>query len=307
MKFGENLKILRTKSKISQEELAEKVGVSRQSVSKWECQESYPEMDNILKLCEIFKCKLNDLVHEDMVDLDSLGEDVKMSVVKLKREEQVKMKLLSKVIYTIAQIGKVLLGVSAILVAVSMAIILVVGTNLKIEGNEVSYNDKTVIVDRTREKITLTVDDEVTDITKSDDVKNLNMVLDYLDEHSLPKLLIVTELAFATLIAVLVIYMIILKSLENLFRNLNRGDTPFTSVNTLYLKKIAIYMIVATILPDFLGGLAEFAFSIELGVEFGILDIIYILFLFSLVYIFKYGEEIQKDSKGKMYDEDLEK
>lgn len=307
MKFGENLKILRTKSKISQEELAEKVGVSRQSVSKWECQESYPEMDNILKLCEIFKCKLNDIVHEDMVDLDSLGEDVKMSIVKLKREEQVKMKLLSKVIYTIAQIGGVLIKISAIAVALAMVIILVVGTNLKIKGNEISYGDKTVLIDRTNEKITLTVDDEVTDITKSTDVKNLNMILDYLDEYPLPRLIIVTEFAFATLIAVLVIYTIILKSLENLFRNINGGDTPFTAVNTLYLKKIAIYMIAATLLPDVLGLLAEAAFSIELGVEFGLLDIIYILFLFSLVYIFKYGEEIQKDSKGKMYDADLEK
>lgn len=251
MKFGENLKILRTKSKISQEELAEKVGVSRQSVSKWECQESYPEMDNILKLCEIFKCKLNDIVHEDMVDLDSLGEDVKMSIVKLKREEQVKMKLLSKVIYTIAQIGCVLIKISAIAVALAMVIILVVGTNLKIKGNEISYGDKTVLVDRTNEKITLTVDDEVTDITKSTDVKNLNMILDYLDEYPLPRLIIVTEFAFATLIAVLVIYTIILKSLENLFRNLNGGDTPFTAVNTLYLKKIAIYMIAATLCLTF--------------------------------------------------------
>ena len=37
MNFGENLKKLRASKKISQEELAERVGVSRQSVSKWEC------------------------------------------------------------------------------------------------------------------------------------------------------------------------------------------------------------------------------------------------------------------------------
>lgn len=36
MKFGDNLRIIRKSKKISQEDLAEKVGVSRQSVSKWE-------------------------------------------------------------------------------------------------------------------------------------------------------------------------------------------------------------------------------------------------------------------------------
>ena len=48
MKFGENLKKIRKNKKMSQEELAEKVNVSRQSVSKWETGESYPEMNNIL-------------------------------------------------------------------------------------------------------------------------------------------------------------------------------------------------------------------------------------------------------------------
>ena len=47
MKFGENLYYLRRSAKMSQENLAEKVGVSRQSVSKWEQGEAYPEMDNI--------------------------------------------------------------------------------------------------------------------------------------------------------------------------------------------------------------------------------------------------------------------
>lgn len=47
MKFGDNLRNLRKSKKISQERLAEKVGVSRQSVSKWERGEAYPEMNEI--------------------------------------------------------------------------------------------------------------------------------------------------------------------------------------------------------------------------------------------------------------------
>jgi glycosyltransferase involved in cell wall biosynthesis len=43
-------------------------------------------MDNMLKLCKIFHCQINDLVHKDMQDIDSLDEDVKMKVVKLKQK-----------------------------------------------------------------------------------------------------------------------------------------------------------------------------------------------------------------------------
>ena len=52
MNFGENLYNLRKKQKMSQEKLAEKVGVSRQSVSKWENGTAYPEMNRILELCK---------------------------------------------------------------------------------------------------------------------------------------------------------------------------------------------------------------------------------------------------------------
>ena len=59
MKFGDNLKLLRKERKLSQEDLAEKMNVSRQSVSKWETGEAYPEMNNILQLCKIFGCNIN--------------------------------------------------------------------------------------------------------------------------------------------------------------------------------------------------------------------------------------------------------
>lgn len=45
MKFGDNLQNLRKQKRMSQEQLAEKVNVSRQSISKWERGESYPTMN----------------------------------------------------------------------------------------------------------------------------------------------------------------------------------------------------------------------------------------------------------------------
>ena len=88
MKFGDNLNRVRKIRKISQEELADKLGVSRQSISKWETGENYPSMTNIMCLCTIFKCNINGLVHEDMTDINLLDEEVKMNVVKFKNEKQ---------------------------------------------------------------------------------------------------------------------------------------------------------------------------------------------------------------------------
>ncbi len=54
MTIGEKITKLRTASGISQELLAEKIGVSRQSVSKWEMDQALPQIDKVLLLCELF-------------------------------------------------------------------------------------------------------------------------------------------------------------------------------------------------------------------------------------------------------------
>ena len=55
MSFGENLQAVRKKNQLSQEGLAEMLGVSRQAVSKWELGDGYPEVDKLLLLSKRLK------------------------------------------------------------------------------------------------------------------------------------------------------------------------------------------------------------------------------------------------------------
>ena len=71
MNLSENLKKIRKKNNLSQEQLAEKLGVSRQSVSKWESGQAYPEMDKMLQLCEMFNLNIDDLLNQDIKDVNS--------------------------------------------------------------------------------------------------------------------------------------------------------------------------------------------------------------------------------------------
>lgn len=62
----------------TQEELAEKLGVSRQAVSKWECSESSPDTDNLISLARLYDVSLDDLLYADVErnDVDTAcGED----------------------------------------------------------------------------------------------------------------------------------------------------------------------------------------------------------------------------------------
>jgi transcriptional regulator with XRE-family HTH domain len=66
MNFGNNLQTLRKLRAMTQEDLAEKLDVSRQTVSKWESDSTYPEMEKVIALCNLFGCTMDQLIREDL-------------------------------------------------------------------------------------------------------------------------------------------------------------------------------------------------------------------------------------------------
>ena len=66
MKFEENLVKLRKSKGLSQEELAEKLNVSRQTVYKWETGQSYPELDRLMLIAKLFGRSIDDLVNKEL-------------------------------------------------------------------------------------------------------------------------------------------------------------------------------------------------------------------------------------------------
>ena len=64
MPLSEKILSLRTRMGLSQEDLAEKLGVSRQSVSKWETGQSVPDLDKLIKLADLFQISVDELVRE---------------------------------------------------------------------------------------------------------------------------------------------------------------------------------------------------------------------------------------------------
>lgn len=73
MNFGENLQTLRKLNNYSQEDLADKLQVSRQAVSKWESGTGYPEIEKIISICDLFDCSMDELV-KGKISIDSISE-----------------------------------------------------------------------------------------------------------------------------------------------------------------------------------------------------------------------------------------
>lgn len=300
MKFGDNLRKLRKSKKLSQEDLAEKMNVSRQSVSKWETSDAYPEMNNILELCKIFHCHINELVNDSIIDVESLDEEIKMNVVKFKSDQQSKMKVLSKTISIIARICRIACLVSIPIIVVTMIILGIVSSKVGVENGKLTFNGSQMIsIIEEDDKISVTIDDStITELTNQSEILKLK---EFLENNSKALIITYIEVGLLFLIASLILVIMLLKFLENLFNNINKGDTPFTLENVGYIKKMAYLMIAVTIIPNIMGVIFETILKMDLDIGFEMFSVVEILFLFSIAYIFQYGYEIQLDTKAKMY------
>ena len=301
MKFGDNLRKIRKSKKMSQEQLAEKMNVTRQSVSKWENGESYPEMNNIFELCKVFNCKLNELVYPDMSDISSLDEEIVMNVVKFNEKKQKEVKTLSNVIAMIGKIGSIVLKVAIPFIIIAMLIVPYIVSNLEIKENEITFKSESIkIVDENKIEVHGVI------IGEYDGDLEDNEVIKVFTNNSKVKIISYFESAMIFLIINIVIMMIILNYVEKLFNNIKNNQTPFTLENVGFIKRIS-YLMIALIL---ITPISDAVFSIISGVSnggdspFEIINVLEILIIFSMSYIFEYGYEIQKDSRGKMYSEE---
>ena len=212
MKFGENLKEIRKIKKISQEKLAQMLGVSRQSVSKWECGDAYPEMKHILALCELFNCNINDLVHNDMSDLQLMDEDVQQSVVKFKREKQASIQFICKVIQIVANIWKI-----CSLISIPLAILLMCG--LPIWMSSLDMNELIVEL-------------------------KFNAFLNIREEL---QVIVLEGFILFGLIEIVLGYKIS-KIVIKLCQNISQSSTPFTLKNVDSIKKLSHHLIILSYL-----------------------------------------------------------
>lgn len=86
MSFRTNLQYLRAERHMTQEQLAMLLGVSRQSVTKWEAGRAYPEMDKLMKICQVFECSLDSLVNGDLSRKPGDGVDAPSESLVVKAE-----------------------------------------------------------------------------------------------------------------------------------------------------------------------------------------------------------------------------
>lgn len=104
MAFSEKLKYIRNELRLSQDELAGELGVSRQSISKWESGSAYPEIDKLIMISNFFDVSIDYLL-KDSYAADGIGaESIDRTVLKF-LASSADMEKISKRLIDIAEDG----------------------------------------------------------------------------------------------------------------------------------------------------------------------------------------------------------
>lgn len=88
MKFNEKLIKLRKSKGMSQEELGEKLNVTRQTVSKWELGITTPEMDKLIEMSKIFNITVDELIKEENIEANKEEKESKSNNIADKTKEK---------------------------------------------------------------------------------------------------------------------------------------------------------------------------------------------------------------------------
>ena len=158
MKFEEKMMLLRKKSMLSQEQLAEKLDVTRQIVSKWELGQSKPDMDKLTAMSKLFNVSIDVLTNDDeIIDSD----------ISVKNEEK------SKQGGSVVKRKYVLYILIAILIAASTTLAVRIGNSIKAENEKRAQEEQAIKDDikRRQEEIDKKIQDTQ---KKNEDMKKEN-------------------------------------------------------------------------------------------------------------------------------------
>ena len=144
--FSENLKILRKQKGFSQEELASRLHVVRQTISKWEKNLSVPDADTLICLAEILEVSVSELLGlkiETENENGNVTNDVAKQLSRINEQLAIKNRRSRRIWKTVAIILAVIFLISIfIIMALSVP-----NLNNSIHNNQPIVSDETIMVD----------------------------------------------------------------------------------------------------------------------------------------------------------------
>lgn len=261
MAFKNNLQTIRKFNHLSQEKLANRVGVSRQSVSKWETGEAYPTTANMVAICSVLHCKVTDLIDINSKEPDSFTPEARKGIAALEQKDRKRLLKLSKALFVVARIARIISLLGFVVAGITLYALWYPTLNFLFA-----------------------------DLPEGVYLHNLTF-LDFFQYGIALKMFLAAIIASMYLFAILYTYLM-LRETESFFKRISKRKSPFCLENTLSLKKISKYLVLEILfstIPGFLFLIIDPSYKVSLNLPAILIALITICF----VYIFRYGHILE--------------
>lgn len=264
MAFKKNLCTIRKINHLSQEQLAKKIGVSRQSVSKWETGEAYPEMPNIIAICKIFHCKITDLIDIDSNEVKNFTPDTEQKILDLTQKDRKHLRSISKLIYCLARLAR--FG--------SLANFFIIGAMV--------YAMRYAILNWLFSGFPEWVD-----------LANLNFST-FFEFGAFFKAITAILIIASFIVSSIYIYLVFLE-IERFFKYIHNNKSPFSPESSMSLRKIVQYLTLWIVFSNAPKIIALFFVPFyHPSIDFT--AIFFALIVLAFVYIFRYGQLLESST-----------
>ena len=220
----------------------------------------------------------------------------------MEEKDQRVLRGISRAIEIISRICKVLLIIGGVCLIVVMAALPILFKKIDVKENEIVFNNQVFVkISDDKSNIDVIIDDNI--VATESDAAEVAKIIDVFNNNSSSHILKIAESEMAIALVSLIIMIVILHNLIKLFKNICNNETPFIRDNVNYLRNIACLLLLSIIVTNLLGIILELMFDIDVH-SFTIGgNVIEILVVISLMYIFKYGCILQEKSKKTIYEE----
>ena len=229
---------------------------------------------------------------------------------KLEAKEQKYLKGVSKALYILSKIGKILVTVGIVCFLIGMIALYIVIGKIDYHDNTIYFDNKQLALIKTEnESVSLQIKDESNNVIKiidnelKDDVEILQLK-HFFDDNSMLsiKVSIISVTVFG--LAILFILRIIMFNTEKLFKNINTLRTPFSEENVMCIREIFTLLIVNSIIAIVANIVISLIIKTKANIiSFNVGNVFEILVICVIFYIFKYGMFLQEKSKNTIYDD----
>ncbi len=210
---------------------------------------------------------------------------------------QRKMRGVSKALSIISKIAKVFIIIGGVCVLLALIVIPLIFKNITFEGDQIKIGNESVLTLKMEEdKMVLKIGDNVVAADATlDDYKEIVKLF-----NSESKTSIISYIEGSLFIAVvaLVLLYLVFNYIDKIFNNIHKEKTPFILDNVMYIRKCAYLYIAFVVAPLVLSGIFEMITGNNMSFNLNLLEVIFVLVLFTISYVFEYGYELEnKDNK----------